>query len=835
MMRVAVRLVVALFCWVTAIYAFLCSSAFAYQQFIRPRVFSWVGVFSDRHAVLYWAWLAVALLSIAGDFRHGGARRAMAVVFAAVWGAAGIWLTIDPVLPTLADSPRSLVVGLIALVPIVWLGVIDHVRSAAAIRGDFRSARTSSAPESTAAEGAAEARLFSALLGTAIVVPIIYAVLTPISLGGAFEPDLLTLGTTIGLLWNGADHLLLCAIAFLAAAIEGRLTARASFAARYAASLILVAFALGVAVQRLFADGIGLTGYAGAAVSALLSISIVATRAGLRIQRFAASDVRPVSGFDAIFGPPAPQRARWAGAARLGLIAAAAYALSAATARLDWDFMLAKLAVIGIWVAVFEQLYRTAPPRGAVGMRVMTAVCLAPLALHQADPALQRFLEARLNVPGLNVRHTLDRYLVYNPSFRLADGWVHGGATQAPRFDRFLRANTGLPGSASRPVDVDFVRPLQASPAGERPWIFLLVVDSLRADYLGAYNPDVTFTPAIDRFARESVVFRRAFTRYGGTGLSMPSIWMGAAGVHTQYLEPFRPMNALEKLLDANGYARYVSLDHIMAELLTPSPDLHELDRGVPEMALDFCGTLDELQGRVAAAPTPFFAHTRSLNLHVAAIRSSAIPRNEQYPGFEARYASRVRRMDGCFGRFVEFLKRRGIYDRSLIVLTADHGEELGADGRWGHAYYLFPGVLEVPLIVHLPRDVAAHASMDPGAIAFTTDITPTLYAALGYKPVRATPLMGEPLIGPPGADFSPRRRAREVVIASYGAVYGMLANNGRRLYIADGNHGVEYAYEREGRRWRETPVTPSLRAMGQRLIREYIEEIALEYHVSAF
>jgi len=230
----------------------------------------------------------------------------------------------------------------------------------------------------------------------------------------------------------------------------------------------------------------------------------------------------------------------------------------------------------------------------------------------------------------------------------------------------------------------------------------------------------------------------------------------------------------------------------------------------------------------VTAAAAPIFVHTRSLNLHVAAIRASADPVGETYPGFEPRYASRVHRMDRCFGGFVDFLKRRRIYDESIIVLTADHGEELGADGRWGHAYYLFPGVLEVPLIVHLPR--AAGAPVDAGAAAFTTDIAPTLYAALGYRPAQATPLMGQPLIGPHDGAAYGRRRSNEVVIASYGSVYGTLMRNGSRLYIADANHGTEYAYESGPDGWREAPVTPAIRAIGQRTIREYVEEISREY-----
>jgi hypothetical protein len=140
----------------------------------------------------------------------------------------------------------------------------------------------------------------------------------------------------------------------------------------------------------------------------------------------------------------------------------------------------------------------------------------------------------------------------------------------------------------------------------------------------------------------------------------MSAMWMGAASPHRQYVQPFRPMNALEKLLDANGYRRYVSMDHIMEQLLTPVPGLVPLDAGIPELEYDFCRTLEEIDTKLGdgQASQPFLAHTRSLNLHVASLNRASVPSGESYPGFEERYAARVRRMDGCFGRFIDVLKR---------------------------------------------------------------------------------------------------------------------------------------------------------------------------------
>jgi membrane-anchored protein YejM (alkaline phosphatase superfamily) len=314
-------------------------------------------------------------------------------------------------------------------------------------------------------------------------------------------------------------------------------------------------------------------------------------------------------------------------------------------------------------------------------------------------------------------------------------------------------------------------------------------------------------------------------------------MWMGAAGPHRQYVQPFRPMNALEKLLDANAYRRYVSMDHIMEQLLTPTPLLVALDRGIPELEYDVCRTLGEIEHTLQAndEPGPVFAHTRSLNLHVAALGKGNLPPGDSYPGFEARYAARVHRMDGCFGGFVEFLKRRGLYDRSVVILTSDHGEMLGEDRQWGHAYYLFPPVLQIPLMVHLPPALAQGAAVDVDAIAFSTDITPTIYTVLGYRPNRQTDLMGQPLIGTLGADSMSRRRATEVVAASYGAVWGVLRHNGQRLYIVDANHGKEYAFERLPRQpWSAVQVNAALKVADRQAIREHIDEITREYGVTS-
>jgi arylsulfatase A-like enzyme len=178
-------------------------------------------------------------------------------------------------------------------------------------------------------------------------------------------------------------------------------------------------------------------------------------------------------------------------------------------------------------------------------------------------------------------------------------------------------------------------------------------------------------------------------------------------------------------------------------------------------------------------------------------------------------------------------LKRHGLYDNSIVVLTSDHGEMLGEVGRWGHAYYLFPQILQVPLLLHLPRGVAREAVQDTDAISFLTDITPTVYAALGYHPRAANGLMGEPLIGAGRVASALRRRGDYVAAASYSAVYAVVRRNGRRVYIIDAIKGDEYAYDRNpAGAWRRVDVSERIRSVGQRLIREHLDAVRRVYRV---
>jgi arylsulfatase A-like enzyme len=73
-----------------------------------------------------------------------------------------------------------------------------------------------------------------------------------------------------------------------------------------------------------------------------------------------------------------------------------------------------------------------------------------------------------------------------------------------------------------------------------------------------------------------------------------------------------------------------------------------------------------------------------------------------------AMYTEEVKYVDGCVAQFLEALRAAGLWDNSLIVITADHGEEMFEHGDWEHGHSMHREVIQVPLLVKWPQGVSA-------------------------------------------------------------------------------------------------------------------------------
>lgn len=230
-----------------------------------------------------------------------------------------------------------------------------------------------------------------------------------------------------------------------------------------------------------------------------------------------------------------------------------------------------------------------------------------------------------------------------------------------------------------------------------------------------------------------------------------------------------------------------------------------------------------------AEAGRPVFVYIQPQNLHTIVLTNHRpVPPGSAFPGFYEHYASQVRRIDQCFGDFIDYLKARGIYDDSIVILTSDHGDSMNESGRWGHSYWLFPEIIRIPLVIRLPLRMQRTVTVDTKSIAFSTDITPTLYYLLGHRPIKRNSLFGRPLFTVTRREQEQYARQAYLIASSYAPVYGILTSTGRSLFIADGVNEKEYLLRlEEDFTYSEEPLTPEVRTRFETHIRDAIQDIA--------
>ena len=523
---------------------------------------------------------------------------------------------------------------------------------------------------------------------------------------------------------------------------------------------------------------------------------------------------------------------------------AAVYTVPALIGVMDWNGLFEKLWTIASWAFVAAALfYAGKRPARAYSAALLIAMAAGSFTIYRIGIASQTYWPRLLRKPQLNLTEAQARYAYFDTSFEVVRQLL-SIPHDIPCDDlcEFLKQQTNIPASVMvSPVEFKLVP--QFKPAtGALPNIFIIVADSLRQDYVSAYNPRIDFTPNLGRFAQESVVMRHAFTRYGGTTLAEPSIWTGSMLLHKHYVEPFYPLNSLEKMIHADGYQNYVSVDTVLRVLLSPQSPVVKLDDGLSNWSdLDLCNTTQELESKLDSRTDhrrPIFFFSQPQNVHGVAIgrHYKLRPPRRDYSPFPAAYASEIERLDGCFGRFISYLKQRQLYDNSIIVFTADHGESLGEVGHHMHAFGMHPEILRIPLIIHLPAAMRRQYVTDTEQVAFSIDITPTLYYLLGHSPIANSEEAGKPLFARSAAELASYRRNDYLVASSYGPIYGILADDAKGFFVADELDGI-YQYFDLSRDpvGMKNIITPELQARYQPIMRQKVQHIAdvnhFQYH----
>jgi choline-sulfatase len=269
--------------------------------------------------------------------------------------------------------------------------------------------------------------------------------------------------------------------------------------------------------------------------------------------------------------------------------------------------------------------------------------------------------------------------------------------------------------------------------------IILISIDTLRADHLPVYGYRKVKTPAIDALAADGIVFERAYSHAPQTLPAHTSILSGRlpfeTGVRDNLGFTVKPgERLLPQMLRERGYATGGA---VSAYVLRKETGIGRgFDFFDDEMASSSPGaTLGEVQrdgGATEAVAERWLETRRSarvfLFLHLYEPHKPYTPpaRFGEY----APYDGEIAYSDEIVGRLIRYLRTHDLYDRSTIVLLADHGEGLGDHGEQEHGLFVYDEAIHVPLIIKQAGQ-AGRGRRIPDLVQHI-DIVPTLLDLVG-------------------------------------------------------------------------------------------------------
>lgn len=143
----------------------------------------------------------------------------------------------------------------------------------------------------------------------------------------------------------------------------------------------------------------------------------------------------------------------------------------------------------------------------------------------------------------------------------------------------------------------------------------------------------------------------------------------------------------------------------------------------------------------------------------------------------QALYDANIAYLDDCLGSLFDYLRQTGVLDRSMVIVTSDHGENLGEHGLRDHQFSVHDTLLRVPLAIRFPDGHLRGVQVD--GLVQTIDIFPTIADVLGADWEDRHLMQGQSLAGKPARDFtvseySPTSRLIELVEERGGNSHGL-------------------------------------------------------------
>jgi len=272
--------------------------------------------------------------------------------------------------------------------------------------------------------------------------------------------------------------------------------------------------------------------------------------------------------------------------------------------------------------------------------------------------------------------------------------------------------------------------PVLQKPAG--PNVLVLTVDCLRPDHLGVYGYARNTSPHIDALARQGVVFLNAFSPAPWTKPAVASLFTSRfpgrhGAVNGSDILPASELTLAEILRNRgfrtfffnggnpvigdkfNFYQGFTAVEGVNRAPLVIERFLNEVDFSSDR---PFFAYLHLMDAHLPYHQNPFntafttqavnpFLKPGYLNQHIIreALAGGVLTEADK-EALIALYDGQIKYVDRSLEKLLAGLKAKGVLDDTVIILTADHGEEFFEHGNFEHGHSLYNELLRVPLIV---------------------------------------------------------------------------------------------------------------------------------------
>ena len=283
--------------------------------------------------------------------------------------------------------------------------------------------------------------------------------------------------------------------------------------------------------------------------------------------------------------------------------------------------------------------------------------------------------------------------------------------------------------------------------------VLFVLVDTLRADHLHAYGYERQTSPNLDALAASGLRFARHVSQSSWTKCSMASLWTGLYPARTRVLraydalspearmpaEVFREAGYRTAAVWRNGWIApnfgfsqgfeiYLSPrsgrrdDARVRRLENPNVSLQGDDSDILVSALEFLR---------AHAHERWFLYLHLMDVHQYAYSEDSALFGTSYLD---SYDNAIHWVDSLLGHVFDELNRRGLRERTLVVVAADHGEAFGEHDGEGHARNVYGEVTQTPLILSFPFRLEPPVVVD--ARSENVDLWPTVLELAGLPPL---------------------------------------------------------------------------------------------------